>query len=134
MESHKTVFQQTCVIAIGMTACAAVMVGVFALLGHCDMSVLLGAVAGGVLAVANFFVMALCTSLAADKAAAQDVKGGQMLLQLSYIGRMVGMFLIWFLCYRTGLFNLIALVLPMLFTQPIITVAELFRKSGEKKA
>ena len=59
---------------------------------------------------------------------------GQALLQFSYIGRMGGMFLVWFLCHLTGLFNLIALVLPMLFTQPIITIADFFRKSGEKKA
>lgn len=132
MDSRKVVFHETGVVAIGVALCTAVMVGVFALLGFYDTSVLLGAIAGGLLAVANFFVMALCTSMAADKAAQQDVKGGQALLQFSYIGRLGGMFLIWFLCHLTGLFNLIALVLPMLFTQPIITIAEFFRKSGEK--
>jgi hypothetical protein len=109
------------------------MVGVFALMGMFDMSVVLGAVMGTVLTVANFFVMAICASLAADKAAAQDVKGGQTLISASQMGRYIVLGLLLFACGRSGLFNLFALVLPLVFVQPTITIAEFFRKPGEKK-
>lgn len=130
MGSRKALFRQTGIMAAGMAVCTTGMVGVFALLGHWDTSVLLGAVAGGTLSVLNYCAMALCADLAADKAAAQDVKGGQALLQVSYIGRMIGLFLVWYLCVQSGLIDPVALVLPVLFTQPILTATEFFGKTG----
>ena len=62
---------------MGVIICTAVMMGIFALLGKFDISVLLGGVFGGVLAILNFFFMAVGASLAADKAEKQDVKGGK---------------------------------------------------------
>ena len=84
--------------------------------------------------VLNFFVMAICASLAADKAAAQDVKGGQALISMSQGGRYIVLAVLLFACGRSGYFNLFSLVLPLVFVQPTITIAEFFRKSGEKKA
>lgn len=133
MDSRRIVFQETGIVALGVCLCSAVMVGVFALMGMFDMSVVLGAVMGTVLTVANFFVMAICASLAADKAAAQDVKGGQTLISASQMGRYIVLGLLLFACGRSGLFNLFALVLPLVFVQPTITIAEFFRKPGEKK-
>lgn len=133
MDSRRIVFQETGIVALGVCLCSALMVGVFALMGMLDMSVVLGAVMGTVLTVANFFVMAICASLAADKAAAQDVKGGQALISASQMGRYIVLGLLLFACGRSGLFNLFALVLPLVFVQPTITIAEFFRKPGEKK-
>lgn len=133
MDSRRIVFQETGIVALGVCLCSAIMVGVFALMGMFDISVVLGAVMGTVLTVANFFVMAICASLAADKAAAQDVKGGQALISASQMGRYIVLGLLLFACGRSGLFNLFALVLPMVFVQPTITIAEFFRKPGEKK-
>lgn len=133
MDSRRIVFQETGIVALGVCLCSAVMVGVFALMGMFDISVVLGAVVGTVLTVANFFVMAICASLAADKAAAQDVKGGQALISASQMGRYIVLGLLLFACGRSGLFNLFALVLPLVFVQPTITIAEFFRKPGEKK-
>lgn len=134
MDSRKIVFQETLTVAVGVAVCAALMVGVFALLGYFDMSVVWGAVVGTVLTVLNFFVMAICASLAADKAAAQDVKGGQALISASQTGRYIVLAVLLFACGRSGYFNLFALVLPLVFVQPVITIAEFFRKPGEKKA
>ena len=133
MDSRRIVFQETGIVALGVCLCSAIMVGVFALMGMFDISVVLGAVMGTVLTVANFFVMAICASLAADKAAAQDVKGGQALISASQMGRYIVLGLLLFACGRSGLFNLFALVLPLVFVQPTITIAEFFRKPGEKK-
>ncbi|MCI7096871.1 MAG: ATP synthase subunit I [Clostridiales bacterium] len=134
MESRKLVFSQTLVVLAGEIFLSAVMVGIFALAGHFDRSVLLGAVVGALLAAANFFLMALSADCAADKAEKQNVKGGQALIQLSYIGRLIGLFLVLVLCALTKIFNLFALVIPLVFTRPILTVSEFLKKKGEKNS
>lgn len=130
MNSRNYVFAQTAFIAAGQAVCTAAMIGVFALLGRFDFSVLWGGLAGALIAIANFFFMSLFAVLAADKAEAQDVAGGQKLIQFSYMGRMVGLFLVLFLCAKSGFCNLIALVIPLVFTRPILTISELFKKKG----
>lgn len=131
MNSRKIVFHETGIVAIGVAVCTGIMYGVFALLGKFDLSVLLGGLTGAVLSVLNFFFMAVSSSLAADKAENQDVKGGQALIQRSYLIRLAVLFVLLFACAKSGYFNAIALVLPLIFVQPTITIAEFFRKSGD---
>lgn len=128
MESRKFVLKETGMVAVGQAICVAVMIGLFALLGHYDKTVLLGGIFGGVLAVLNFFFMAVGATLAADKAEKQDVKGGQALVQSSYALRMVLLCVILFALVKSGLCNVIAVVLPLAFTRPIISIGEFFRK------
>jgi hypothetical protein len=134
MDSRKFVLKETGIIALGQAICVAVMIGVFALLGHYDRSVLIGGIAGGILAILNFFFMAIGASLAADKAQEQNVKGGQAMIQASYMIRLVVLFILLFALVKSGLCNVITAVLPLAFTRPILTIAEFFRKSGEEKA
>ena len=134
MESRKFVYRETALVAIGQAICVGVMIGIFALLGHFDMSVLWGGLAGFVLAVLNFFFMAVGATLAADKAEEQNVKGGKATIQIAYILRMVLLFVVLFALVKSGLCNVIAAVLPLAFTRPIISIGEFFRKSGDKKA
>lgn len=131
MDSRKTVFQQTAVVAIGEGICIAVMFGVFALLGRLDSKVLLGGFLGGLLAIANFFAMAVGVSLAADKAEQQNVKGGKALLQSSFLLRYGLLFLLLFAGAKSGVCNLVALLLPLVFIRPVLTFGEFFRKKGE---
>ena len=133
MDNRKFVFHETAVIAAGEVICSGIMVGVYALLGKFGLEVVLGAVVGAVLAVANFFFMAIGANLAADKAEAQNVKGGKAMLRSSYMLRLVVLFVILFAFTKSGLCNVVAMVLPLAFVRPIITVAEFFRKSGEAK-
>ena len=134
MESRKFVFRQTGLVAVGQAVCTAAMIGVFALIGKLDMTVVLGGLVGALIATANFFLMSLFATLAADKAEAQDIAGGQKLIQLSYMGRMLGLFLVLFLCAKSGLFHVLALAIPLVFTRPILTVSELFKKKGGNAA
>jgi len=134
MDSRKIVYRETGVIAIGEAICLLLMLAVFALLGYYNSSVLLGGIIGTVLAIANFFFMAVGATLAADKAVQQDVKGGNALMKGSYALRLAVIFLILFACVKSGLCNAFASVLPLVFVRPIITIAEFFRKSGEEKA
>lgn len=133
MDPRKIVFQETAVVAVGEAICTAAMIGIFALMGYINTGVVLGAIVGMVLAIGNFLFMAIGASLAADKAQAQDVKGGQSLLQMSMLLRYAVLFVVLFACGRSGMFNLIALVLPLVFVRPTLTIAEFFRKPGEKK-
>lgn len=128
MESRKIVFHETGIIAIGEVICLALMLAVYALLGRFSREVLLGGIIGALLAVLNFFFMAMGASMAADKAVNQDVKGGQKQIKLSYFIRMIAIFVILFACVKSGLCNALASALPLLFVRPVITVAEFFRK------
>ena len=134
MDSRKFVYKETAFVAIGQVICIAVMLGIFALLGKFDRAVLLGGIFGGLLAVANFFFMAVGATLAADKAEQQNVKGGQAMIQTSYLLRMILLFVIEFALVKSGLCNVITAILPLVFTRPILSLGEFFRKSGESKA
>ena len=134
MDSRKIVFKETSVVAIGQLFCCAAMVGIFALLGKYESRVLFGAIAGCVIATLNFFFMAVAVSLAADKAEQQNVKGGEALVRISYFVRMIVLFVVLYALVKSGLCNVFATVLPLVFTRPILTLGEFFRKSGEAKA
>ena len=131
MDSRKIVFKETAVVAIGEAICVALMLVIFAMLGKFDSTVLLGGVIGGVLTIANFFFMAVGTSLAADKAESQDVTGGQAVIKSSYLLRMVVLFVLMFACVKSGLCNVLALVIPLVFVRPVLTIGEFFRKKGD---
>lgn len=133
MKTLKMLLPETLSLLAGQLILSAVMVAVFAVLGYFDFSVLLGAAAGSLIATANFFFLSFFASLAADKAQAQDVAGGQKLIQLSYMGRMVGLFLVLALCAKSGFFHVVALVIPLAFTRPVLTFRELCKKKGDVK-
>jgi len=134
MDNRNYILSQMLTILIGELVLSALMVGIFALLGYFDRSVVLGAAVGAAIATVNHLVLGLGGMAASSKAGKQDVKGGQMLVQLSYMGRLLGLFLILVLCARSGIFNLIALVIPLVFIRPILTIAEFSNKKGGNKA
>ena len=133
MDMRKYVLRQTGIVALGEAIGVTAMIGIFALLGQFDGKVLLGGIVGGLVAIANFLVMAIGVNLAADKAENQNVKGGQATIKGSYMLRMIGMFVVLFAFAKSGLCNVIALVVPLIFTRFTLTLEEFFkRKPGEK--
>ena len=132
MDSQKIVFKETAIIAVGELICTAVMIGVFALIGKFDRSVILGGVFGCLLAILNFFFMAVGASIAADRAEKQDVKGGKGIVKMSMSLRYVLLFVILFALGKSGICNLFALVIPLVFVRPVLTVGEFFRKKGDE--
>ena len=134
MDSRKLVLQETAIITVGQVLCVAAMFGIFALLGKFDQTVLWGGILGGVLAILNFFFMAIGANLAADKAEADNVKGGKAVIQGSFMLRYLLLIVVLFAGAKSGFCYVIALVLPLVFTRPILTVGEFFRKSGENKS
>ena len=113
MDSRKFILKQTSIIAIGQAVCVGAMLGSFALLGQFDRSVLLGGTVGG------------------DKAVEQNVKGGNAVVRLSYALRLILLAVVLFAFAKSGLCNIFALVLPLVFTRPILTITEFFRKPGD---
>ena len=130
MDSRKVVFLETAVVAIGELICTGVMIGVFALLNRFDWSVIWGGLIGAVLACLNFCVMAIVASLAADKAVQQDVEGGKKLMKSAFPARLLILAVLLIAFAKSGFCNVIALVFPLLFVRPILTIAEFFRKKG----
>ena len=124
--------KKTAVVALGQIICIGAMIGIFALLGKLDRSVWLGGIVGGVVALGNFFFMAVCADLASDRAQAGNVKGGQALVRFSYFGRLAVMVIVLFAFVKSGLCYVMTAVLPLAFTRPILTLSEFFRK-GEGK-
>ena len=129
-DSRKLVLKETGVIAFGEAICVAVMCVVYALIGRFQTSVLLSGLVGFLVATGNFFFLAVVATLASDKAAAGDPLGGQKLMKSSYPIRLLVMAGVLILCAKSGYFDVIALVVPLLFVRPILTIAEFFRKKG----
>jgi hypothetical protein len=134
MDSRKFIIRETALLALGEAICVAVVAGLFALLGALDYKVILGGALGTLLAVGNFFFMAIVSDSAADKAMEQDVKGGRAAMKASYSLRLVVIAALLFVFAKSGHCNLIALVCPLFLVFPIIAVIEFFRKAGGKKA
>lgn len=129
-ESRKIALQQTLQIAIGEAVCLGIMYGVYALLHRLAWPVVLGGLIGGVLAAANFFAMAVVATLAADKAEAQDVEGGQKLMKSAYPIRILVLAGVLIACAASGYFDVLALLLPLLFVRPVIMILGFFGKKG----
>ena len=134
MQLRKSDYKETITVLCGQAACIAVMCLVYWLIDRFSIKVLLGGAVGALLATGNFFIMSLAVHKAADKAEQQDVAGGQKLIQLSYTGRLAGLLIVLILCAKSGWFDLIALVLPLAFTRPILTIWDLVSKKGGKAA
>lgn len=130
MDSRKVVFTEVAIVALGEVIGVAAMLGIYALLGQFSLPVLWGGIIGGVLAVLNFFLMAVFVSLAGDKAQKQDVKGGKKLIQGSYPLRLLLLAVALFAFAKSGICDVLALVIPLLFVRFTLTIAEFFRKKG----
>ena len=132
-DSRKLVLKETALIAMGEVIFVALMCGVYALIGKFSLSVILGGIVGAVLAIGNFFFLAVAATMAAEKAVEQDVEGGKKMMKNSYTLRLVVLAAVLFVCGKSGFFDVVALALPLLFTRPVLTILQFFGKTGEAK-
>jgi len=129
---NRDILNQILRVLAGEALCIALMLAVYALLHKLTAAVLLGAVAGGVIAIGNFFFLAMSVARAADKAvetgnaakASAEIRGGTM-------GRLLAVFLLLFVVLKSGCCDPIAALLPLIFVQLSLRVTEFFRKDGE---
>ena len=130
MDSRKLVLKETLTIAIGEVICSAIMVGVFALLGKFSFAVLWSAIAGSVFITANYFFMAVVVNLAADRAEKGQVEQAKKMVQLSSVVRLLLLGGVLFLAIKLNA-HVLALLLPLAFSRPILMLAEFFGKKGD---
>lgn len=133
MKIKNPLVQEVLLYSAGQCLCVLGLVLVYFLLGSLDRSVVLGGLLGGALTIVNFAMTAFAVQKAASQAQDQNVKGGQVTMQTSMGARYLLMAVVLVLAGKSRMFNMIALVLPLLFSRPILTVCELFRKKGETK-
>lgn len=128
MDVRKFVIHKTALVLTGQAVCIFIMLGIFALLGRLDRSIILGGICGGIISAANFFFMAVGVTVAADKVQQQNVQRGKATIRASYIGRMIVISLLLFALAKSGSCDVFAMVIPLAFTRPILTLSEFFRK------
>lgn len=133
MDIRKFILRHTLILTVGQLVCVGAMVGIYALLGQLDWTVPIGGIIGLVLAVGNFFFMALSASSAADKAQNQDVKAGKATIKSSFMFRLLVMFALLFVFAKTGVADPIAMVVPLFLVRPIISVVAFFDKPGKEQ-
>lgn len=131
MKDTNSIWRELLIVAVGEAVCVGLMLAVFALLGRLDQQVTLGGVIGGVLAMGNFALTAVGVAIASTKAAQQDVKGAQGSMARSMMIRYLLLILVLVLVARSKSVNVLALVLPLLFVRPLLTIGEFFRKKGD---
>ena len=133
MDNRKEILRQTGEIALGVALCTGLMLVIYYGIGKFSMKVLWGAVAGFALGVLNFLIMAVMACRAADKAQEQDVNAGKVLMQGSYFARLVLLFAVLVVLVKTGWCDPLAMVIPLVFVRPVITVMELMIKKKSKE-
>lgn len=132
MDNRKQVLRQTGKIAVGVALCTGIMLVIYYAIGMFNTRILYGAVAGFFLGVGNFLAMAIVASRAADKAEAQDINAGRVLMQGSYFARLVLLFIVMVVLTKAQLCDPLAMVIPLVFVRPVITVSELLIKKKSK--
>lgn len=128
MDNTKFVKHETLRIAVCEMLLVGAMIAVFAAIGKFDLSVLIGGLAGGILTILNFYVMAVNALAASDKAVKNDVTGGKMLMRISYTARYAVIFAVLCVLAITGIGHPVACALPLVFVQPVIYIREFFKK------
>lgn len=130
--SKQTDKQQTIrellIYALMQLICMGIMFGIAAAVHKLDRQFLLGGIVGVVIAVLNYFLMAVGVYAAAAKAEQGDPKGGQRIISLSMMGRYAMMVVLLIVLAKAGVCNVISMVVPLLLSRILIFVGEFFRR------
>lgn len=131
---HKDVLKQVLLIFLCELVCIAIMLGVYALMQKLNISVWLGALGGGLVAIGNFLFLSISVSRAADRVAGGEEAAAKatVSVQRNSVFRKIALIVIYIVLIKSGYFDLLATVLPLVFVQVSIYLTEFFRKVGEK--
>lgn len=133
MENRKQSLLETGRIALGVALCTGVMLLFYCMLDKFTLKVLWGALVGFALGIGNFLALSVVVNVASDKAEAQDVTTGRVLIQSSYPIRMLLLAVILVVLAKAEICDPVAMVIPLLFVRPVITVIELQTKKNPKE-
>ena len=135
MEAGKAVKREVCRVAVGSLILTAAMLGVFALIGRTEISVLLGGLYGCAVAVGNFFFLGVTVRRIADTENADDpeqIAYAKLKMRSSYIARTVvtgGLLIVGLAVLKL---NWIACLVPLIFPRITRLAAQLFEKRRVK--
>lgn len=121
-----TVKKETLYIACWVAILSVLMQAVFLVIGKWDYTVLLGTLWGGAAAIANFLLMGLTV----QKAVLKDEKDAKNLIRTSQTLRMFGQVAIAVIGAAIPIFNIIAVVIPLLFPRIAVSLRPLFTKAS----
>ena len=124
----RQVRREVLLFALGTLVCLGLMYGVYALLHRLTAKVLLGGAVGAALAILNYVLTAAGVLRAADKAEQGDAKSGMRTINLSMLGRYLLMILVLVVFAKSGLCDVIAMVIPLLLSRLVLFFIELFRR------
>lgn len=113
-----------------MLICLGLMIGVYLLIDKYNMKVLLGGIVGTLIAIGNFFFMAIGLSNLADDATEGKVR---VRTQGSFMVRTLVMLALLFVAIKFGKCDAVATALPLLFVRPIIMVEQFILRSKGKE-
>lgn len=130
MKKRNPAITETLKIALGMLICLGLMIGVYLLIDKYNTKVLLGGIVGSLIAIGNFFFMAIGLSNLADDATEGKVR---IRTQGSFMVRTFVMLALLFVAIKFGKCDAVATALPLLFVRPIITVEQFIVRSKGKE-
>lgn len=132
MQKHREILRQVGRLTVALAICVAVMLMVYVLLGAFTREVLLGAVAGMILAIGNFVSLSITVSNAVDRAARDnDPQRAQLSIQASGVIRLLVLAAIYILLFRAKVCDPVAALLPLLMAQAVLKLVEFFRKDDK---
>ena len=160
MKIQQAVKAETKRLALGVTVLTVLMLGVYLILGRMSVNVVLGGAWGSMVAVLNFFFMALTVQKAAEKmngvrmepypeedpdnpdskpdekthpeAEAPEILQAKRMMQTSYTFRMLMVALLAAAGVLLPFMDSIAVLIPLLFPRIVVTVIGLAQKRGQQ--
>lgn len=118
-------------VSAGEILATGLVFGIFALSGHWTQMVLWGGILGCILSIAYYGLTAVGVVIATRKAAAQDTAGGKRALRSFQLLRFGLILVVAGAALISKRVNPISLVAPIFLFRPVLSVCELFRKSGD---
>lgn len=128
-EITKITFRSVLPVLLTELVFSGLMLGIYALAQKLSREVLLGAALGTAAAELNFIVMILLL-LKAERA--QSPQKGQLYIRGTYTLRMVALLVLLVLALKSGLFDPLATVIPLLLMQVTFYASQLLRKKKKE--
>ena len=149
MEKQKLPIRELLFITIGEAIISLIICGIYLLINKYSYKVALGALVGSVVTLVNFLFLSIMTNRVIDRFLKERGEGemsdedavalaakfqGQVQnqMKLSFIIRTAVMAVTLIIALVSGVFDVIATLIPLLMLRPIITVSQLFNRKAEK--
>ena len=133
---NKDVLLQVLYVFLFEAVCIGLMLLIYGLSKKLDLSVIYGALAGGLLAIGNFFFLSVSVCHAVDCAEEEKndtaAQKAALAVQRNSVLRKIILIGLYILLFKSGYFNILSALLPLVFVQAGVYVLGFFRKDGAR--